>query len=69
MSYLGVVPGAVTPFALINDRGGQVKVAIDKTVLDHDPVNCHPLANDMTTAICAHGSPGLHREQRPQAEL
>ena len=51
MSYLGVVPGAVTPFALINDRSGQVKVAIDKTVLDHDPVNCHPLANDMTTAI------------------
>ena len=30
MSYLGVVPGAVTPFALINDRGGQVKVAIDQ---------------------------------------
>jgi Ala-tRNA(Pro) deacylase len=51
MSYLGVKLGAVTPFALINDRGGQVKVAIDRTVLDHDPVNCHPLANDMTTAI------------------
>jgi len=51
MSYLGVVPGAVTPFALINDRRGQVKVAIDKAVLEQDPVNCHPLANDMTTAI------------------
>ena len=51
MSYLGVVPGAVTPFALINDREGQVKVAIDKAVLEQDPVNCHPLANDMTTAI------------------
>ncbi len=51
MSYLGVVPGAVTPFALINDREGRVKVAIDKAVLERDPVNCHPLANDMTTAI------------------
>jgi len=51
MSYLGVVPGAVTPFALINDRQGRVRVAIDKTVLEQDPVNCHPLANDMTTAI------------------
>jgi Ala-tRNA(Pro) deacylase len=51
MSYLGVLPGAVTPFALINDREGQVQVAIDKAILDQDPVNCHPLANDMTTAI------------------
>ena len=51
MSYLGVVPGAVTPFALINDRQGEVRVAIDKAILEQDPVNCHPLANDMTTAI------------------
>jgi Ala-tRNA(Pro) deacylase len=51
MTYLGVVPGAVTPFAVINDRQGQVKVAIDKAVLARSPVNCHPLANDMTTAI------------------
>jgi len=51
MRYLGVVPGAVTPFALINDRGGEVKAAIDRTVLEQNPVNCHPLANDMTTAI------------------
>ena len=51
MTHLGVAPGAVTPFALINDRSGQVKVAIDKTVLEQDPVNCHPLTNDRTTAI------------------
>jgi Ala-tRNA(Pro) deacylase len=51
MTYLGVVPGAVTPFALINDRQGQVKVAIDRAVLAQNPVNCHPLTNDMTTAI------------------
>ena len=54
MTYLGVIPGAVTPFALINDRDGQVKVAIDKAVLEQNPVNCHPLANDMTTAIAPH---------------
>jgi Ala-tRNA(Pro) deacylase len=51
MRYLGVAPGAVTPFALINDREGQVRVAIDRAVLEQDPVNCHPLANDRTTAI------------------
>lgn len=51
MRYLGVVPGAVTPFAVINDRGGNVKIVIDQAVLAADPVNCHPLTNDMTTAI------------------
>ena len=51
MTHLGVVPGAVTPFALINDRDRQVRVAIDKALLAHSPVHCHPLANDRTTAI------------------
>jgi Ala-tRNA(Pro) deacylase len=51
MTYLGVLPGAVTPFALINDRQRQVRVAVDRAVLAQSPVNCHPLTNDMTTAI------------------
>jgi Ala-tRNA(Pro) deacylase len=51
MACLGVPPGAVSPFALINDREGRVKVAIDKAVLAQSPVNCHPLTNDRTTAI------------------
>src|SRR4029453_3431226 len=51
MTHLGVAPGAVTAFALINDRTQQVTVAIDQRILEHDPVNCHPLTNDMTTAI------------------
>ncbi|MGH6933635.1 MAG: prolyl-tRNA synthetase associated domain-containing protein [Dongiaceae bacterium] len=53
MKYLGVSPGAVTPFALINDRDRQVKVVIDRILLASDPVNCHPLTNDMTTAIAS----------------
>ena len=51
MAYLGVVPGAVTPFGLINDRGQEVRVVIDAGLLAHDPVNVHPLTNDRTTAI------------------
>jgi Ala-tRNA(Pro) deacylase len=51
MKHLGIVPGAVTPFALINDRDRRVKVVIDRALLASDPVNCHPLTNDMTTAI------------------
>ena len=51
MTYLGVIPGAVTPFGVINDGGNQVQVVIDKDLLAQDPINCHPLCNDRTTAI------------------
>lgn len=51
MRHLGVPPGAVTPFAVINDAEGLVRVAIDRAVLARSPVNCHPLTNDRTTAI------------------
>lgn len=51
MAFLGVISGAVSPFAVINDRGGAVRVAIDRGVLRQDPVNLHPLDNARTTAI------------------
>lgn len=51
MRYLGVVPGAVSPFAVINDRQGQVKVVVDLAVLRCERVNFHPLDNSMSTAI------------------
>ncbi len=51
MQHLGVLPGSVTPFGVINDHGLEVQVVLDKALLDHDPVNVHPLTNDRTTAI------------------
>ena len=51
--YLGVEPGAVTPFAVINDPEGHVSVTIDAAALRQDPIQAHPLRNDMTTAIAA----------------
>lgn len=51
MTYLGVRPGAVTPFAVINDREGAVTMVLDSAVREGGPVNCHPLVNHMTTAL------------------
>ena len=48
---LGVRPGSVTPFALVNDTARRVTVVLDKGLLERDPLNCHPLENDRTTAI------------------
>ena len=49
--HLGVEPGAVTPFALINDTAGAINVALDAAVMAAPLANFHPLVNDRTTAI------------------
>ena len=48
---LGVEPGSVTPFALINDAGGRVKVVLDEEMVALDLLNYHPLTNEATTTI------------------
>jgi Ala-tRNA(Pro) deacylase len=50
-AVLGVVPGAVTPFAAINDSAGRVTVVLDAAMMTHDILNYHPLDNTMTTTI------------------
>ncbi len=53
IEVLGVPPGAVTPFAAINDTAGRVAVVLDKALMTGSLVNCHPLANTATTTIAA----------------
>ncbi len=48
---LGVSPGAVTAFALINDVGRQVSVVLDRELMAYQTVNCHPLVNTATTSV------------------
>ena len=50
--HLGVRPGSVTPFALINDRlDNHVKLILDANLMKWDLLNFHPLENTATTAI------------------
>lgn len=49
---LGVIPGAVTPFALMNDTARALaRVIVDANILRHDPVWFHPLENTASTAV------------------
>ena len=51
-ALLGVEPGSVTPFGLVNAPPGAVRVVLDAGLLrDHAWVHFHPLVNSMTTAI------------------
>ncbi len=55
LEALGVRPGSVTLFALINDPGHRVRFVLDKALTAHEIVNFHPLANTATTAISSRG--------------
>ncbi|MBD0413485.1 prolyl-tRNA synthetase associated domain-containing protein [Oryzicola mucosus] len=51
MELLGVIPGSVTAFGVINDTNGRVKMILDAALMEHDVINAHPLTNEATTAI------------------
>lgn len=48
---LGVEPGSVTPFGLINDTAQRVNVVLDAAMMAHELLNYHPLQNTATTTI------------------
>jgi Ala-tRNA(Pro) deacylase len=51
MEALGVTPGSVTAFSVINDPTRRVRVVVDEALRRHETVNCHPLENTATTNI------------------
>ena len=53
MEVLGVEPGSVTPFSLINDKENRVNVILDEAMMKLDMLNFHPLKNDASTTITA----------------
>src|SRR5262245_16266480 len=50
-AVLGVEPGAVTPFAAMNDTGRRVTIVLEAAMMAHDTLNYHPLDNSITTSI------------------
>lgn len=48
---LGLTPGSVSPFALMNDAQKRVTVVLDDDMLKSEHVNFHPLHNAASTTI------------------
>ena len=54
-SVLGVEPGSVTPFAVINETAQAVQVILQRRMMGMDLLNYHPLRNDATTTLSPSG--------------
>ena len=51
MDVLGLTPGEVTPFALLNDGALRVRVVLEGRMMAGEALNFHPLTNAATTTI------------------
>ncbi len=51
LEKLGVTPGSVTPFAVVNDKAGEVQMVLDERLATAARIFAHPLDNKGTTAI------------------
>lgn len=51
MKYLGVTPGSVTPFSVMNDHDKKVTLILDAEMMREKIVNYHPLINTMTIGL------------------
>ena len=51
MTHLGVMPGSVSPFGLINDRDRHVRVVIDRDLTAAERVSFHPNINTVTLTL------------------
>jgi Ala-tRNA(Pro) deacylase len=49
--HLGVRPGSVCPYSVINDKDNVVEVVLEKAMMEADIVNYHPLENHLTIGV------------------
>jgi Ala-tRNA(Pro) deacylase len=55
LETLGVEPGSVTAFAMINDADHRVTLVLDAALMREELVNFHPLTNTGTTQVSREG--------------
>lgn len=51
MAHLGLTPGSVSPFGLINDREHAVRVVLDRDLKSAERLSFHPNTNTVTLTI------------------
>ena len=49
--YLNILPGAVSIMGLMNDRENQVRLLIDREILEEEYLGCHPCVNTSSLKV------------------
>lgn len=55
MEVLGILPGSVSPLALVNDRDLRVNMILDRWMMGQDLLHFHPLDNTATVTLSPDG--------------
>jgi Ala-tRNA(Pro) deacylase len=53
MKHLGLTPGGVSVFGIINDISNAVILILDKSIFEKEHVNVHPNINTSTINLCS----------------
>ena len=69
LQYLGIKPGSVSPFGLVNDHEKKVKFFFDLEFMNFDIVNFHPLVNTATVSIAPNDLINLIEEYHSKVEF
>ena len=69
MEYLGVIPGSVTPFGVVNDTSNKVQVVLQKRMMANEALHYHPLRNFLTTSISPDDLTAFLRAQDPDPHM
>ena len=49
--FLGIKPGSVSPYALLNDKDNMVDFYLDENLFRSETINYHPLINTTTISV------------------
>ena len=69
MNILGIKPGSVSPFGLLNDKEKKVKFFFDQEFMEYGIVNFHPLINTSTVSIAPNDLINLIEQHHSKVEF
>ena len=69
MNILGIKPGSVSPFGLLNDNEKKVKFFFDQEFMEYEIVNFHPLINTSTVSIAPNDLISLIEKHHSKVEF
>ena len=69
LKYLGIKPGSVSPYSLLNDKDNKVSFYLEDKLYDSKKINFHPLVNTATVTIATSDFVGFMVENKKKINI